>query len=258
VDLPKFEQPPVIEVAIAIEFVPLPKLGVVHLVGLAQQWIDEFPQVQEQVALPAQPDPGALLDATGLQFFQGIQPIRLWLLQPDQHLLIQIQHDRLVLNWRRQDDMGSAYPSYDFLRAEYATKWTEFYAYITSRDLGLVRPAVAEVIFVNNIPLDTADLSPVLTSLRPPTLSTGSVLATSFQQAVAVESAQGQGRLTIAANYVPAEKFLNLTLTTRVGLSDGIGDDSILEALDFAHDVDVAAFVDITTPAMHARWRRYQ
>lgn len=257
----KFAAPPVVEVAVAIEFVPMPSLGVVRLVGLAERWRDEFPNVEEQVAIPPQPDPTLFLDSTGLQIHQGLQPLRLWLLQADRRGLLQVQHDRLILNWRRGDDGG--YPSYKTLRERYHEKWLDLKSYVLESNIGPIRPSVAEVTFVNQISCSSPDLSDVLRTVAGGVeVSAGrhgaTLVSTSVGQVATVSSAYGSGRVTISANYAPDDLAVILTITTRIALMDGMDDERMLKTLDFAHDVGVQAFVDSTRPAMHTVWERYQ
>ena len=44
--LPSFTSPPVVEVAVGVEFLQLPGLGAVELVGLHDIWRRDFPKIR--------------------------------------------------------------------------------------------------------------------------------------------------------------------------------------------------------------------
>ena len=96
--LPSFERPPVVEVAVGVHFLQLPGLNTVALLRLAQMWVTRFPIVREQ---PASPPPGLPVGPIIFQVQNALPPLRYWLLTDDESLLVQIQHDRLLLNWRQ-------------------------------------------------------------------------------------------------------------------------------------------------------------
>jgi uncharacterized protein (TIGR04255 family) len=259
-ELPKFKHPPVVEVAVAVEFVPQPGLDVIRLVQLHQEWRDTFPGVQAQPPLPpAPPAQGSVLAGVGLQINTGPMPVRLWMLSEDEHLLLQVQHDRLILNWRRFSD--AEYPSYDKLREEFKTRWGAFTEFLS--DLGPLRPVVAEVTFVNLIPppagADVADPTSVLTSTRAvPLPEVARLTASRAQYVCAVQPTEGfAGDLVVTAE--PSDnKSMALTVVTRLNLPGDFPDTSqIMDALDTAHDLCVLGFADITTPAMHKAWGRH-
>ena len=70
--LPSFASPPVVEVAVVVEFLQLPGLGAVELVKLHELWRDRFPKLREQSALPPSPPVGASASFQ-FQFTLGIR-----------------------------------------------------------------------------------------------------------------------------------------------------------------------------------------
>src|SRR6185503_14326117 len=69
--------------------------------------------------------------------------------------LVQVQYDRLLLNWRRLSE-GDPYPRYKKLRADFAELWQEFCSYVAGNDFGVLQPSIAEVSFFNRIPVQGA------------------------------------------------------------------------------------------------------
>lgn len=241
-----------------IEFVPLQALGVVQLVQQHSLWSDAYPKVVEQPALPPSVAPqGTVLTSVGLTF--GSMPeVRLWMLTEDEHMLLQLQHDRLILNWRKLG--GDRYPSFAKMMPEFLLRWQQFATSV--QNLGPLRPAIADVTFVNQIYSETtpADLSEILVSANPILVPEFAKLQETRAQVVCqvTHPGAGQGHLVIRAEPGAAET-VQLTLTTRLGLP---GDEPDLEAvktaIEAAHATGVLAFTQATTSKMHETWRRKQ
>jgi uncharacterized protein (TIGR04255 family) len=98
-------QPPIVEVICGIHFDVLP----IDPVVAGAFWVGcqaEFPGRQILPALQAAPDPMGMVTALG-----GVMPLRTWLVSADESRLIQLQHDRFYLNWRRRPGAGE-YPRF--------------------------------------------------------------------------------------------------------------------------------------------------
>lgn len=255
---PKFDRPPVTEVAIAVEFVPIPALSVVKLVQLHDAlWATRYPKLVEQPPIPpGDPEPGSVLAGIGLSISPGVAPLRLWMLAEDEAELLQLQHDRLILNWRRLGD--GAYPSYEALRATFSVLWQDFVGAMA--DVADVRPTIAEVTFVNTVPVTPgwSALSQVIASAGVPAIR-GECLSSSVQYVSSLDAGVGgPGRIVATANSMNADA-LNLTIVTRLGAGgDSLQTSAILDRLDVAHDLAVETFVSLTPPEKHNEWGRTQ
>lgn len=255
--LPRFDKPPVVEVAVGLSFVPIPQLGVVELVQLHQGWQDRYPKVVEQLPIPpSAPPDGSVLAGTGLTIGTGVGPVRLWMLTPDEHILLQVQHDRLILNWRAL--AGGRYPSYDEMRAEFLARWSELVSAV--EDLGPVHAGAAEVTFVNLIkaPGGDGELAPVLISAGEVRLPEMVSLGSSQAQYIGSVELEGKpvGQLAVTAARARGTD-VTLTVVARVNLPANVRTtDQITDALDTAHAVAVLGFAEITTPEMHTAWGR--
>ena len=92
--LEKLTQPPIMEVVCGFLFEPIQELDPL-LVGV--YWWDrrqDFPTKQLQPALTSPPS---------ITLGRLVGPLRSWLVNNDQSLLVQIQADRFYLNWRKQN-----------------------------------------------------------------------------------------------------------------------------------------------------------
>jgi uncharacterized protein (TIGR04255 family) len=253
--LPSFEHPPVIEVAVGVHFLQLPDLNTVALVRLADTWRERYPKIQEQPALPPAAPGGQVFM---LQVQNSPPPHRFWLLAENDTLLVQIQHDRLLLNWRKVNN-DDPYPRYDKLRQDFSELWSDFVRYVASGDYGAFQPTLAEVTFFNRIPINSASEVPGAIAALNPLWSLDDHLVTSLQIERAIADATGQsGQQNIALGYRPEFGFIQLEISSRVRI-DAESTDSvaILAALDEAHDVGVLTFDHITTDSAHTAWGKH-
>lgn len=253
--LPKFTKPPVIEVVISVEFVPLAELNVVQLVQISEQWRDTYPLVTPQPPILSVPPPGSMLSGVGISI--NDTNVRLWLTDESGHELLQLQNDRLVLNWRRQEDPDATYPSYKQLREVFAQRWEEFVGRLPTG--ARLRPLTAEVTFVNKLEaVDGAppgQLSGFIAPLSAPDLpgEETSTIQTQLQYLVPI-SGDAPGQLIVTA--VASSSGAQLNVACRLGLVGDTALDRIMGALDAAHASCVQGFTNITTIEMHAAWGR--
>src|SRR6266550_8753630 len=99
VPLPRFRKPPVSEVAVGVQFAAF--LTPVQL-GLYYQRIKtRFPRVQVQPPIPPTFETfGETPSAPLTQIVIDSTRPRMWFLSEDENFLIQLQADKLFLNWR--------------------------------------------------------------------------------------------------------------------------------------------------------------
>jgi uncharacterized protein (TIGR04255 family) len=256
-DLPSFDRPPVVEVAVGVHFLQLPGLTAVALVRLVDDlWRSRFPRIVEQPAAPPLSAPGRV-PMMVFQLQTGIPPMRLWSLTEDETLLIQVQHDRLLLNWRKVKD-DDPYPRYKRLRGDFAEVWREFCDYVGDRDYGVLQPSVAEVSFFNRVPMaDAAEISAFVEVLNPE-WRIGGQLATAYQLEREITDLLPGGHQNIALNYRPENGHMQLEISTRIDVDTATGEVSeVLDSLDTAHRIGVLTFDTVTTESAHSAWGRH-
>ena len=183
---------------------------------------------------------------------------RYWFIDATGHFLIQVQQDRLVLNWRKVDDTDE-YPRYGELRDRLAHVLAEFEAV---EDVEAFRPNWCEVAYINHVPVDDhGTLHDILVSVSaPPPSPLRPVLedVQFLQRFPLARQDLGLGRLNVQA--MPAfrsetnEPIYLLTLTVRGNLTTPTSE-SALEFLDYGRELIVRSFADLTTPEMHRRWK---
>ena len=270
---PSYQRPPVAEVALGIYFSPALDLRAVHMGQLWDRWRDRYPQVQDQSPLsPVLPETfPSPLQAVPFQFVGGFPGIRVWYMSELGDQLVQVQPDRLVLNWRRigQDQ---PYPRYEVLRPTFVREAQEFIGFLGDIGLGEAAITQAEVTYINPISLqelgDPLDLSRLISpwsgrfsdSFLPLPEDTGFRLRFRIPEPA---SGEPVGRLYVEGNpaihqtlggEAPEEVFM-LQLFAR-GRPLGSGLDGALAFLDLGHDWVVRGFTSLTAEPMHSEWGR--
>lgn len=148
--LPDFERPPVAEVALAVQFEPLHGLRQVDLGRVYEAFAPEFPVVEEH---PTRPPTSLEPVEVSLQLTNETLMPCLWFMTEERDRLVQFQRDRLVVNWRREEDQP--YPRYEkAVRAMLESAWERLAATVETLGLDPLRPNVCEVAYVNPIEAD--------------------------------------------------------------------------------------------------------
>jgi uncharacterized protein (TIGR04255 family) len=257
-DLPSFERPPVVEVAVGVHFLQLPGLNTVGLVRLVDDlWRGRFPHTVEQpLAPPLSPQGRGPMLAFQLQ--TGSPPIRLWSLTDDQSILIQVQYDRLLLNWRKVKD-DDPYPRYKRLRSVFAEVWQEFSTYVGGRDdYGVLQPSVAEVSFFNRVPMEGATEIPTVVKAFNVESGLSGQVAAAYQLEREITDGPAVGNQSIALNFRPENGHMHLEISTRIEIDTETGDTSdVMDSLDAAHRIGVLTFDSVTTENAHSAWGRH-
>ncbi len=273
--LPEFENPPVVEVALAVQFEPIaaltaPQLGLIW----AKQFRKGYPKVEEHAPLdsvterfgtkgPGQAD-------VRIQVLDKPPTPRCWFLNDDGSELIQVQPDRFAHNWRKTGG-GSGYPRYDkHIKKNFVAEVTSFQNHIEEEELGTFTPNQCEVTYVNHIPCGTgweshAQLARIV-SLGELQIAEGFLpepeeLRMSGSFVIPGENGAPLGRLRFsiepAIRRADNAPIFRLNLVAR-GRPVGEGISGILGFMDIGREWIVRGFTAITTPEMHRIWGRTQ
>ena len=162
VALPEYERPPVVEVALAIEFEQAVGFRSLDLGRLAAAWADSLPRADERPLLPRMESPDDdlvddLLDAL-FDVEEPVVPPRLWLQNDVGDQVVQIQRDRLVVNWRKEGSSG--YPRYKIVRDRLQDAWRRLLCVCNDLNYDAPIPDLCEIQYINNISMDQGWNSP--------------------------------------------------------------------------------------------------
>jgi uncharacterized protein (TIGR04255 family) len=263
-----FERPPLAEVAIGVQFRPLTSLRAVHLGVLWERWREDYPILEEQPPLEPTFEQKGPIFGSQVQLSFGPPPMmRHWFLNDDGSRLLQVQRDRLVLNWRRIDSLDP-YPRYEALRDTLLSRLSEFTRFIREFDLGSVEITQSEINYINAIEVGNGLKKPgqvelILNSWKPSheVHHLGEPEEVRITQVFPLTHPAGMpARLYVSiepAQRQDGEPFLLLTFTVR-GSPPGGGPDDATAFLNFAHAQVVQSFTELTTPTMQKAWGRTQ
>lgn len=163
-DLPDYEDLPVVEVAISVQFKPIREFRQGHL-GLFWSAIradypttQDHPRVEGGIQTLDEPEQGP---AFQIELLDSPPSNRAWFVSADDSLLVQVQDDRFIHNWRHS---GGPYPRFETLLNIFWQRFDTFREVLDASGLPAPQPRQAEVTYVNWI--GTEDLA---TFFRPAT-----------------------------------------------------------------------------------------
>lgn len=269
--LPEFDNPPVVEVALSVQFESLTELRTPQLGLLWSKFRGRFPKLEEQAPLaPMRERFGVAGERKPRVQFEVLReaPVpRCWFLTDDGTELIQVQQDRFVRNWRKVGESGD-YPRFDYIRSTFRKDFEEFERFARDEQIGEPHANQCEVTYVNHILAGSGsdnerDPSKILTVFETkyseeflPSLEEGRVSG-----AYVIPGTDGTplGRLRFsiepAFRHSDGQQILVLNLVAR-GQPDGKGMDGIMNFFDTGREWIVRGFAAITTPEMHKIWGR--
>lgn len=250
-EVSRFTRPPVIETAMAVEFSAVQGLTITDLVHLADTWADRYPARQEQPPLPPSTPPGG---GPVLQF-GPTSGVRFWCVDEERSLLLQLQPDRLILNWRSTGDSTQRYPGYPDLETEFALRWSQLTAFVEAKGMAPPSPKLAEFTYVNVIEhAGATEVTKALMVMSPegsqlPGRESTITYATERQ----VGSDSGKhGVVAVTANRDASEPHWVLTVVTRLLNAESELDP--LPMLAAAHLFSREAFLATTTVEAQSDW----
>ena len=149
--LPEFEKPPLVEVVCDIQFEPLENLIVPHI-GLFWDSIKkDFPQINQfEPILPIFEDFSNPYSKLRREDKIPTLIPRIWFVQKNQNILIQVQNDRFILNWRKIS-ANDKYPRYEKVIEKFKIYLEMFRKFLIKNKIGDIKPIQYEMAYVNHI-----------------------------------------------------------------------------------------------------------
>lgn len=271
--LPEFERPPLVEVVLGVQFDSLPSLTSARMGAFWQTIRKSFPKTEDRPPLPTTFEvlPGAEGFAE-VQFSFGVpmdaSHTRAWFVSADGHEVLQLQHDRLLCNWRRASP-SSEYPRYPRLRQRFAELVAGFEAYLAAEQLGSPRYNQCEVAYINHIPSGgawekVAELGSVFRCVpgvvgdQPFDEPTDVNVQLAFPIAEAGRNTLGRLHVKIETGRQghPPKPAVGMALAARGAPLGGTELVHALGFLDLGREAIVRGFASLTTAAMHKEWGR--
>ncbi len=270
--LPNFQDPPVVEVALAVQFEPLAGLCAPQLGALWQsKFRSQFPRVEEHAPLAPMmerfDDAGAAGGSVRIEI--SSQPsLRCWFVQQDNRELIQIQKDRFAHNWRKTG-VDDEYPRYEkHLRPTFEKELNKFASFVRTNELGELSPNQCEITYVNVLEGGRGwerhgQLARVL-SLYSGKFSEAYLpepemlrVSGSFVMPGTDDAPGGRLHFLVEPGFrkPDAVPIFRLNLVAR-GAPLGDGTTGVLDFMDMGREWIVRGFAALTTKGMHEQWER--
>jgi hypothetical protein len=268
-----FDSPPVNEVALAVQFTD-PVVDLELLAALARNLKGDFPQQQQQPPLPRMVEAVSSLGPPQFEFQFGATSFpRTWFLSSEGHRLVQVQSDRIVLNWRRLEG-SEPYPRYGSLYGVLSDLLTRLHTLAEEAGKTPINVNFCEISYINEIAVPGVE-----TGQSHPDLSRIISLVTDVRGREFLpqaEDAQFQARWRIPPDQLPPGTpvgrlyvavgpafraatqlpIYTMNLTSRIVPAPFTELMNSLDILDIGHEWIVRAFADLTTEEMHAVWER--
>lgn len=246
-----FDDPPLNEVALGTVFLPRPDFLIPYFGAFWDLVKGEFPKVSHAPPILGESEP--MVDLLGV-------PLpRVWLLSDNLAYLVQLQQNRFHYNWRRAaDDVG--YPRFPAVQKEFTRLWNLFQDFVGERTGQPLQSMRSELTYINLIDIrpDESPFSAAQRVLGDPAWTDGGRFLprpAAFSHSYTFDVPDGVGLLDVTTMSVMKRDggmALKLELTVRGKQDDAVSFD---EWSYKAHDFLVAAFKDLTAPAMHQVWK---
>lgn len=267
-----FERPPINEVVVGVQFAPMP-LDFVHAGLFFERIREKYPKHQivpriassierfDSIAPANQADLG--LQIVGAE--DAMFP-RIWFISEDDARLIQLQPDRLLVNWRARPS-AEEYPRYGVVRQLFADAYSNLRDFAKSNDLGEPLAVQCEVSYFSVIvgPGGQFERPDRVFRWWSPLSATDENLpgrqeAVSFEARRRIVTDAGEPIGRLSAKVVPVvgahkARAYRVELTVRGG-AQGPGLAGIQSFHDLSREAIVRTFVAMTTPEMHEVWGR--
>lgn len=264
--LPDFENPPVDETVLSIQFSPIPGFSIPHYGLFWDKVRSEYPHIEVHPPIPSVTEQtGRNLQTMriGLQLI-GVPDVRCWYVDKSRNRLFQVQRDRFTYNWRRING-SETYPRYPSLRDSLNTEWCRFREFLKSEKLDVPQVNQCEVTYVNHIEYDKGwtgygELHKVITAWAEQRPKGFLPSPENASLEVHYRWSDDSGRLHISLQPVirarDGKEVLQLTLVAR-GAPKSLDDEAVFQCLDHSREWIVRGFAEFTTESMQTTmWGR--
>jgi uncharacterized protein (TIGR04255 family) len=227
----------------------------------------DFPSFQETAPSPThiESTPSAISPTAVSTEILSMPPLRrIWFMNDDSGLLIQIQEDKFVLNWRRSKD-SQIYPSYVVVIAEFKKRFQMFLEFVSSQGLGDIELKQYELAYVNHIDQKTGlgsvkDTQILVDHIHADSASRFLPAPDIFSWSSGYRLPDGLGRLYImsqsAIRSSDGERIVRIDLVAR-GTPKEHNDRERGRWFDLAHEWITRGFADATSQDLQQKvWER--
>ena len=257
--LPNFDEPPLNEVVLGVQFSSLTQFKSVHLREIWDLYRDKYPKVQEFASLPPHFETFGgqeVLPPFRLQFGGAPPGSRIWFVAEEENRLLQFQPDRFLANWRKNSDQHH-YPRFEVIAEAYRADLDKLAAHLHERFRHMIDINQAELTYVNIIEMeDFSEISDWLSFWNNAAVDVEG-LVVDFREVIKDREGRPFARFYHSVQTVRSldgeRKAINFSLSVR-GKPESRDINSAMRFLEIAREAIVTRFDQITTTNAHTRW----
>jgi uncharacterized protein (TIGR04255 family) len=257
--LPKYRNPPVVEVVIGLSLAPITKLSSVHYGAFWEIVKSEYPYSEDNAPLVEE------VPAVQFEVLQMPPLRRVFLIHTDRTYLMQLQQDRFVHNWRKTKD-SDEYPNFQAAKEKFLHGWELFQKFVAEKQLGTLEVKGYEVTYINHFiekpgsfPLAAETYLPVFNwkgARSDGFLPDPSVLGLDLR--FPMPDNRGFLRVSVKHGKRPTDDA-DVMLMQMTAQGSAKQEESDMESwLELAHEWIVRGFTDLTSKQAHEKWEKYQ
>ena len=273
-NLPQWREPPLDEVAIAVQFNDVHGWKTVHyglllerLKALGLGETEDKGTISETFEVfgkrPVEPPPFQFLHVE-------VQLPRVWYKSSDGHRLAQVQSNRFIYNWRKIENEG-VYPRLNVVFPEFWSAFCAFRKFLEDNALPSLAINQCELSYFNNIPLDNdesfeaglARIFKVWSGAIAPVSTRGAAIEPeigNFSSQYIVRADDGNPIARLHAQAIPAaqgnKRMIRCSIIFR-GPKPGHDDQSMVQYFATGRESIVRLFDSLVTDEMHRAWGRH-
>ncbi len=264
--LASYENPPVVEVVLGVQFELLQEFTSAHLGWFWKSKLnDDWQKTVDVPELPDQQEPFGssnrlwVPDSIRIQLTSKIGPDRLQIVNTAGDRMIQLQQTRFIFNWISR---GADYPRFGPIKSDFENYYSHFRDFVKEAKLGAVKENQWELVYVNRVPKGDlwktpADWHNVFPVLLSKITNYGETDFESLNGEWRSVSPDNRTRLRATVRYHEQQPGssdngdLLLTLTARGPIDEKQGRNS---GFELGHSTIVYAFEDISSDEAQRFW----
>lgn len=266
--LPEYQHPPVVEVAASIQFANIRGLDAAKLGLLWSRFRDLYPRTEQHppLATASETFESNRGGRVGFSVETSFPVPRLWFLSSDGTRLVQVQSNRLVVNWR-QLDTGAPYVRFSGLMSMLSESIGLLGGFLHDEKLESIKPDQVELTYVNHLPAggqgsprDPLSRYVSCWGSEPESWEVGPAEEASFRtQYVLMREGRPSARLYVELDsaYTASSRapIYVMNLIVRGAPAEPTVEESF-KLFDDAHQWILNSFTSLTTDEAHTLWGR--
>ena len=256
-ELASFENPPVVETVLGVDFRPIEEITNAHLGAYWAKKCEDWPLVTDAQPIESEEPLTSWLNlSTTIRLHQEAS-CRLQMRNRESTRMLQIQRDLFRYNWLKN---GTVYPRYSTIISEFDSELQQWLDYSHSISEKPAYPLKWEILYLNDIPKgsvwDSLDSVNKAFTFAASPFSGERTRTKSFRLEWSTEYGDPQCWLTVQISHGSHKdkEILRVTLRARGELKNF---ESVRNGLDLGHEAIVTTFEELTSSSSHAFWGKH-